>query len=236
MPACSTATTASASTAPGLPLTETEATPWLYNLSAAWHFSPELAAYAGLTRGLEESGVAPGNASNRNQALPAILTTQMDAGLRWQMSPRLKLVAGVFDVRKPYYNLDAQQLFTELGDVRHRGIELSLNGRPAPEWQLVAGAVLMQPRVRGEGVALGRVGPRPVGQAERILKLNAVYRPAELGGLSFDAGFLAHRPHAGHARQPGRAACPQRAGPGPALAPCSWAASPAPCASCSAMP
>ncbi len=174
---------------PGLPLTETQATPWLYNLSAAWHFSPELAAYAGLTRGLEESGVAPGNASNRNQALPAILTTQMDAGLRWQMSPRLKLVAGVFDVRKPYYNLDAQQLFTELGDVRHRGLELSLNGRPAPEWQLVAGAVLMQPRVRGEGVALGRVGPRPVGQAERILKLNAVYRPAALGGLSFDAGF-----------------------------------------------
>ena len=173
----------------GLPPSEDEASPLLYNLSAAWHFSPTLAAYAGLTRGLEESGVAPGNASNRNQALPAILTTQRDAGIRWQFAPHLKLVAGFFDVRKPYFNLDAAQLFTQLGDVQHRGFEFSLSGRATPELRLVAGAVLMQPQVRGEAVTLGRVGERPVGQPERVVKLNAVWQPAALNGISLDAGL-----------------------------------------------
>jgi len=175
----------------GLPETEDEASPLLYNLSAAWHFSPTLAAYAGVTRGLEESGVAPGNASNRNQALPAVQTTQRDAGMRWQFAPQLKLVAGFFDVRKPYFNLDASNLFTALGDVQHRGFEFSLSGRATPELRLVAGAVFMRPRVRGEAVALGRVGERPVGQPERVLKLNAVWQPAVLNGISLDAG-LAH--------------------------------------------
>ncbi len=55
--------------------------------------------------------------------------------------------------------------------------------------RVVAGAVLMQPEVRGEAVRLGRVGERPVGQAERVLKLNAVWTPKALGGVSFDAGL-----------------------------------------------
>jgi len=175
-------------TRPGQAEVQDRAQPWLYNLSAAWHLTPSLAAYGGFTRGLEESGIAPGNASNRNQALPAILTRQFDAGLRWQIAPRLRLVAGLFDVRKPYFNLDAAQLFAQLGDVRHRGLELSLAGQASAEVRVVAGAVLMRPEVRGEAVRLGRVGERPVGQAERVLKLNTVWTPRSLGGVSFDAG------------------------------------------------
>ena len=174
---------------PGQAEVEDHAQPWLYNLSGAWHLTPGLVAYGGFTRGLEESGIAPGNASNRNQALPAILTRQLDAGLRWQIAPRLRLVAGLFDVRKPYFNLDAAQLFAQLGDVRHRGLELSLAGQASAEVRVVAGAVLMQPEVRGEAVRLGRVGERPVGQAERVLKLNAVWTPKAWGGASFDAGL-----------------------------------------------
>ncbi|MBB5202993.1 iron complex outermembrane receptor protein [Inhella inkyongensis] len=174
---------------PGQAKVEDRAAPWLANLGGAWHLSPTLAAYAGWTRGLEESGVAPGHASNRNQALPAILTRQHDAGLRWQMGPRLKLVAGLFEVRKPYFNLDAANLFTQLGTVRHRGAEISFSGHPSPELRLLAGAVLMQPRVLGEGVSLGRVGERPVGQPERTLKLNAVWTPPVLGGVSLDAAL-----------------------------------------------
>jgi len=177
--------------ASGTPRAATASQPWLPMANGAWHLSPTLAVYAGFTQGMEESGVAPANASNRNQAMPALQTTQRDAGLRWQATPGLKLVAGVFDVRKPYYNLDAANLFTELGEVRHRGVELSLSGALTPEWQLVTGAVLMRPRVSGEAVRLGRVGERPVGQAERSGRLNLVWRPAALGGAAFDLG-LAH--------------------------------------------
>jgi iron complex outermembrane recepter protein len=173
---------------PGSPRVSTDDAPLLFNLSAAWHLSEALALYAGSTRGLEESGTAPDNASNRRQALPAIRTRQVDGGLRWQLQPQLKLVAGLFEVRKPYLNLDASNTFTELGEVSHRGAELSLSGALSPELQLVAGAVLMKPRVQGEAVRLGRVGPRPVGQAERNLRLNLNWRPSNWGGISTDLG------------------------------------------------
>lgn len=174
---------------PGLPEVEDRASPTLGNLGAAWHAGPGWVLYAGYTRGLEESGVAPPLASNRNQALPAIETTQRDAGVRWQLRQGLRLVAGVFDVRKPYFNLDADQLFTQLGEVRHRGVEASLSGHPWPALRLLAGAVWMQPRVRGQAVALGRVASRPVGQPEQQLRLNAVWTPGETPGLSLDAAL-----------------------------------------------
>ena len=170
----------------GLPSTQTRDRPWLLNGALAVHLASDVALYAGYTRGLEESGLAPSNAANRNEALPAIRTRQADAGLRWAITPRIKLVAGVFDVRKPYFNTDEANVYTVLGDVRHRGVELSLSGNPVDSLSLVAGAVLMRPRVTGEAVEQGRVGKRPLGQAARILRANAEYRPAFLPGFSID--------------------------------------------------
>ena len=141
--------------------------------------------YAGHTRGLEESGVAPSDVANRNQALPAIRTRQTDAGLRWTLGP-MKLVAGVFDVRKPYFTTDERNVFTTLGDVQHRGIEMSLSGKPVPALSVVAGAVLMRPRVTGAPVREGRIGDRPVGQTDRLLRADLDYRPSQLPQWSFD--------------------------------------------------
>ena len=168
------------------PITRAQDKPWLLSASVAAYLKDNLALYAGYTRGLEESGLAPNNAANRNEALPAIRTRQADAGLRWAISPRMKLVAGVFDVRKPYFNTDEANVFTILGDVRHRGVELSLSGNPTDQLSVVAGAVLMQPRVTGEAVELGRVGRKPLGQAATILRGNADYRIRFLPGASID--------------------------------------------------
>lgn len=169
-----------------LPTTRAKDRPWLLNGSAAAYLSSSLAVYAGYTRGLEESGIAPNNAANRNEALPAIRTRQADAGLRWTISPRMKLVAGLFDVRKPYFNADEANVSTILGDVRHRGVELSLSSNPVDDLSIVAGAVLMEPRVTGEAVELGRVGRKPLGQSATILRGNADYRLPFLPGASLD--------------------------------------------------
>lgn len=175
---------------PGTPLdTRTRERPWLLSASGAVYLSSALALYGSYTRGLEESGLAPNSAANRNQALPAIRTRQADAGIRWAIMPNMTLVAGVFDVRKPYFNTDEHNVFTTLGDVRHRGIELSLAGNPTPNLNLVAGAVLMEPRVTGPAVDLGRVGRRPLGQPSTILRGNANYSLPFLPGLSLDAAL-----------------------------------------------
>lgn len=173
---------------PGLPRAATRAAPWLFNATATVHLGPRLAAYAGYTRGMEESGIAPQTASNRNEALPAILTNQRDAGFRYRLGDRLSLVAGVFDVRKPYFTLDADDLYRQLGEVRSRGIEASLSGAVSEHVDVVLGAVLLRPRVHGPDVEAGIVGRRPVGLANRQLDLNADWRIAAVEGLSFDAG------------------------------------------------
>jgi len=169
---------------------------WLANGAAAVHLSKALALYAGHTRGLEESGLGPASAANRNAALPAIRTTQSDAGVRWTVSPRLRLVAGVFDIRKPYFNTDEANFYTVLGDVRHRGVELSLSGAPTDAISLVAGAVLIKPRVSGAAVEQGRVGERPLGQATAVVRGNLEYRPPAWRGFSVDlaASYTGRRP------------------------------------------
>jgi iron complex outermembrane receptor protein len=173
---------------PGGRTAETRSDPWLYNIAGAVDLTDTIVLYGSYTRGLEESGVAPSSAVNRDEPLPAILTSQRDAGLRWAIRPDLRLVGGVFDVRKPYFQLDAQNRFGLLGVVRHQGIELSLSGRLSSRLSLVAGAVLLRPRVTGEGVELGRVGPLPVAQPARNLRLNADWQVPWLDSSSLDLG------------------------------------------------
>lgn len=173
---------------PGAVPLETRSKPWLYNVTAAGFLGPRLTVYAGYARGLEESGVAPDNAVNRNQPLPAILTSQRDAGLRYALTDKIKLIAGVFDLRKPYYNLDASNRFDLLGNIVSQGVEVSISGAVTHRLNVVAGGVLLRPRVTGEGVALGRVGERPVGLPARSFDFNADWRPPILAGLSVDIG------------------------------------------------
>jgi iron complex outermembrane recepter protein len=174
---------------PGRPMLTTKDSPWLYNATLALHLTDKLVAYAGYTRGLEESGVAPANAVNRNAAPPALRTSQRDAGLRYAILPRLSLVAGVFDVRKPYFNLDPDRVFRELGAVRHRGIELSLAGQPIDGLSIVAGAVFLDADVSGEAVDLGIIGPKPVGTTGRTIRANLDYRLPFLAPVSVDLGI-----------------------------------------------
>jgi iron complex outermembrane receptor protein len=177
---------------PVLPTVSTRAHPWLVNLNLVVDLSARLALYAGYVTGLEESGVAPSNAVNRNEALPAIETSQRDAGLRFAVTPKLALVAGVFKVRKPYYNLAIDGRFTLLGNVVNQGIELSLAGAVTPELSIVTGAVLLRPRVTGEAVERGLVGRLPVGSIARRIEGSADWRPPFLEGVSFDM-TVAHR-------------------------------------------
>lgn len=180
---------------PGAALAVTDDPAWLYNAAVSWILTPRLALYASATRGLEESGLAPDSAANRTQALPAILTDQWDLGLRWLLPRDIRLVAGAFEVKKPYFAPDEANVFREQGAVRHRGLEISATGSPIDGLSLVAGAVLMKPRVSGSPVAEGRLGDRPVGQAARTLTLSGTWNlPLDGLALTFAANHHGSRP------------------------------------------
>jgi iron complex outermembrane receptor protein len=138
---------------------------------------------------LEESPVAPSIAVNSGDAPPALITEQMDAGFRYAISKDLRLVAGVFDVRKPYFGLDPTRLFRELGEVRNRGVEASLAGQITPRLSVVLGAVFLDAKVSGDAVELGLIGRRPVGSIGRTVTGAVNWNVPWLDGLSFDLAY-----------------------------------------------
>lgn len=171
----------------GAVLTKTTSHPWLYNATVAIFASPSLVFYGGYTRGLEASGIAPDSATNRGEALPANITRQADAGVRYALGPHLRVVAGIFEVSKPFLDRDASNLFQTVGRIRNRGVEASISGEPLPGLTVVAGAVLLEARVSGFTVDQGTIGEVPISASPRTLNLNVQYGPASWKGISVDA-------------------------------------------------
>lgn len=157
------------------------------SLTASYTISPSLSLYGGYVRGFEEVSVAPQNATNRGAVPPAIRTRQTDLGFRFAVTKNLSLVAGVFEITKPYYNLDDQLFYRDLGSSSNRGVEVSLTGTVRPGLSVVLGNVLIDSRISGELVDEGRIGPRPVGTIRRRSIANADWRlDGGKSPLSFD--------------------------------------------------
>lgn len=156
---------------------------WLYNATLGVDLNPKLSVYVATQRGLEDSGAAPESAANRNEQLPATRTTQYEAGVRWKFAQG-QLTVNAFQISKPYFSFDAAGSYTQVGTVRHRGVETSLTANLLDKrLSLLAGAVLMQPRVSGPLVGV-TVGDRPAGTPSVYARLDATYRTDLLGGIT----------------------------------------------------
>jgi iron complex outermembrane receptor protein len=177
---------------PDVPDAVTRSNPLLYNATAAANITKAITIYAGYSRGLEESGTAPPNAANRNQPLPAILTEQKDAGIRFDVTAGLKAVVGVFDLSRPYFGFDAANVFKQVGTVESRGAEFSVSGKVTRRLDLVAGGVFLKPRVTATDAADASIGSKPVGIAPHLLIANLNWRTPIAKGLELDIA-LSHR-------------------------------------------
>ncbi len=162
---------------------------WLYNATVGLPVTDSISVYVGTQKGLEDSGAAPESAANRNEQLPATLATQYEGGVRWKFSGGQLAVNG-FQITKPYFAFDAGRNYAELGRVRHRGVEASLSGHFGKRLSLLAGAVMMQPRVIGAAVGQGIVGDRPAGTPSLHARLDANYRTDIFGGLTPTASVV----------------------------------------------
>jgi len=170
-----------------------KASPLLYNGTLTLLPLRGVAVYAGYSRGFEENGSPPINAVNRNDALPAILTRQVDGGVRVDLTRSLKAVVGLFDLSRPYFGFDQADRFVQIGTTRSRGAEFSLSGSLTGRLTLVAGGVLLSPRVTADPTASGVVGTKPVGIPAHIFSVDANWDAAAISrSLSFDAA-LSHR-------------------------------------------
>jgi len=169
----------------GAPQTE-QARPLLLSAAGSLRLTDRLSLFGSYAEGLEDSGAAPGSATNRNAPLPASDTRQYDLGLRWRLGADLRLVIGAYQLRRPYFQFDADGLYARLGDTLTRGIEASLSGAVTPRLNLLAGALIGESRVEGAAVRAGLVGPRTVGRPDGRANLALDWRLPRLPGVTLN--------------------------------------------------
>lgn len=159
----------------------------LYNTSAIVSLTDRTAVFGSWLTGLEESGVAPTSAINRDDVLPPVEAEQFELGLRRALTPGLTLIGAMFDVSKPTNGFRADRSFGLVGQVRHRGVEGSIAGQLNANTSVVIGAVAFEPKVTGPLVDAGSVGSRAAGISQVIANANI---ERQLGGdWSVDAGL-----------------------------------------------
>jgi iron complex outermembrane receptor protein len=106
--------------------------------------------------------------------------------VRFALTPKLKLIAGVFEIQKPYFNLDTTNVDRELGLQQARGVELSLSGEPVRQLEITAGVLAGKVSIVGQNLQAQGVGPIAFGQPRLTFVINADYRLPKLPALSAD--------------------------------------------------
>jgi iron complex outermembrane receptor protein len=169
---------------------------WLYNASLVVPVSAHATAFASYVRGIEEAGVAPQNATNAFEVLPPALARQSELGMKWQPTARFTLIGTLFEIAKPEPGFDRDRSYRLIGDVRHRGAELSMIATLAPGLDALVGGTWMRARLEGPAVEQDIVGERPVGRPERLALASLNYRPPAASAWSFDidATYAGPRP------------------------------------------
>jgi len=168
----------------------TASSPIAWNAALSIDLNSALTLYGSLTRGMEEADVAPDRAINRSESPAAIDTKQEEVVLRYAPSDAITLLAGLFRISKPYYNLDPDLRYRLLGTIVNQGLELSAVARPIPGVTLLGGALISDPTIEGEIIDSGALGASPVGQngVRAIANLDWRFASGE-SPLSADAAF-----------------------------------------------
>jgi iron complex outermembrane receptor protein len=144
----------------------------LFDSSAIVSLGRRTVAFGSWVTGLEESGVAPTSATNRDEVLPPVEAEQFELGVRHAITPKLTLIAALFDVSKPTNGFRADGSYAPVGEVRHRGVEASIAGELDARTRVVVGAVAFDSEVTGPLVDAGMVGSEAAGISRRILNAN----------------------------------------------------------------
>jgi iron complex outermembrane recepter protein len=177
-------------TSPGAPQARLSDRPVRIYGQASMALGERLTAYTGYTQGLEDSGVASNGAVNRGAILPAARTWQADAGVRYSLTSRVKVIAGVFQIDKPYFNLDTKAVDRALGVQRAKAVELSVSGEVVKNLHLAAGVLLGEVEIVGPNLSAEGVGHIAFGQPHWTSVINADYAFSWWPSLSADLSVM----------------------------------------------
>ncbi|WP_095143337.1 TonB-dependent siderophore receptor [Pseudomonas sp. Irchel s3b6] len=111
-----------------------------------------LALYTRYSKGLSLGGEAPWFANNAFETLAPTVSRQIEAGIKYDWQ-RISLAAALFQIRQAYQysrpNDDGSFTFTQQGEQKNTGLELSANGWASDRLQVTASVAAIRSRVSG---------------------------------------------------------------------------------------
>jgi iron complex outermembrane receptor protein len=149
----------------------------------------KLLIYGSFTRGLEDSALAPANAANRGESPPATTTSQLDAGVRYTPHPGAQYLLGAFEVNKAYFNLNSSDIYAQLGQIRHRGLEASASINSGRGLVAVLGGVWLQAELQGHAGGASTPGNTPLGTVPLLLNADLDYGPSNWKPWALSCGW-----------------------------------------------
>jgi iron complex outermembrane receptor protein len=182
-------------TIPGIEPATDRLMPWRINSRFTVVATRDLLFYGSYTQGLEDSAIAPSNAINRGEPPAASRTWQVDGGLKYTPLKDLQLILGGFRIDKPYINLDTADVYRPLGRIQSSGIETSLSYE-AGGFTLLAGGVLLKPRIDSSVPQSQIIGTEPLGPVPLTLTVNLDVAPPAWGpwAAGMALNWLSSRP------------------------------------------
>jgi len=154
--------------------------------------SSDLSFYASAAQGLEEGETAPTGSANVGTRMAPGVSRQKEVGVRWRAPNGTLLQTAYFDIKRPGYYTNAENIFTADGEQRYRGVEVSAQGTltRALSWQ--TSAQWLDPEFRNIGAAYD--GKLPENASKRTASAFLSYEM--LPGLSVNGGayFTGRRP------------------------------------------
>jgi len=124
---------------------------WLPNVALVYQPAAHVTLYGSWAQGLEHGGIAPIETRNENQALAAGKSKQIEFGAKAELGAGLSVAASVFEITKGLEYTDATNTYVRNGEARHRGLELSAQGRLTRAWTIGATAMALDAEQDGTG-------------------------------------------------------------------------------------
>ncbi|WP_033534609.1 TonB-dependent receptor [Bordetella trematum] len=158
-----------------------------------WRVTPTLSLYGNYIEALTAGGTAPANANglpvvNAGAMLRPYVSKQKEVGVKLE---RDGLGAGLafFTTDKPRAFVNAQQVFSEAGKDRHRGVELSWYGQVKPGLRVLGGMTWLDARQRATGQA-ATDGKRVIGVPRYQANLGVEWDVPGVDGLTVDGRLV----------------------------------------------
>lgn len=166
---------------------QTVSTPWA---ALSWTLLPATTLYASWSQGIEAEVVPnrPADFTNAGEVLPALVSTQRELGVKWQVQPRLQLSAALFQIDKPFAATVGTTSVAGAKVARHNGLELAANGQLTPRWSVQTSLAWLDARyITSADAAL--LDQRVVNVPQRKLSLFSDYKLAAWPGASVNGLF-----------------------------------------------